>query len=326
MLGFETRALSRALLRERGYPRPTERHNRGMPEITAASVEKTFVDAEGVTIHYHVWKSGAPKAAVMLVHGIGEYAKRYEALAQELVAGGYAVYGIDYRGHGATGVEQWGGDLTKLGRLGTGGVRAAIRGIHTLRSLIAEAHHGTPIVLLGHSMGSLFGQRMLNEPGGADEFDAVVFSGTAYRTLRHMNSGDLAKRHRVPGGTGHEWLSRDPAIADAFRDDPWTFDAKVAKLFGILDGLRLLGRPKKLSRDIPMLILIGSDDPLGGPRSVELLGEAYRRRGGLTDVTVTVYPEGRHEMFNETNQADVRRDVVAWLDAHVTPAVRRPRP
>ena len=170
-------------------------------------------------------------------------------------------------------------------------------------------------MLLGHSLGSVLGQWRLNE--AADDYDAAILSGTAYRTLRHMNSGDLAKRHRQPGGTGHEWLSRDPAVADAFRDDPWTFDAKTAKLFGIVDGLRLLGRPRKLSRDIPMLIMIGSDDPLGGPRSVELLAKAYRERGGLTDVTVKIYDEGRHEMFNEINQDEVRADVIAWLDEHV---------
>ena len=287
-----------------------------MPKIEAARVEKTFVDAEGVTIHYYVWKSGSPKAVVQIVHGIGEYATRYEPLAQALVAGGYAVYGIDYRGHGATGVQQYDGDLSQLGRPGPGGIRAAIRGIRTLRDIAHAEHPKAPVVLLAHSMGSLFGQRMLNEPGGGDLYDAVIFSGTAYRTLRHMNSGDLAKRHRVPGGNGHEWLSRDPAVAESFKDDPLTFDAKVAKLFGIADGLRLLGRPRRLARDIPMLIMIGSDDPLGGPRSVELLAEAYRTRAGLTDVTVKVYPDGRHEMFNELNQAEVRADVVRWLDEH----------
>ncbi|CAN5543492.1 alpha/beta hydrolase [soil metagenome] len=291
-----------------------------MPKFEAARTEQTFVDAEGVTIHYHVWKSGAPKAVVLIVHGIGEYATRYEALAQSLVAAGYAAYGIDYRGHGATGIHQYDGDLTKLGRPGAGGIRAAIRGIRQLRDIAHKDFPKAPIVLLGHSMGSLFGQRMLNER--SDDFDAVIFSGTAYRTLRHMNSGDLAKRHRVPGGNGHEWLSRDPAVAEAFKVDPLTFDAKVAKLFGIADGLRLLGRPRKLDRDIPMLIMIGSDDPLGGPRSVELLAKAYRERGGLTDVTVTVYPDGRHEMFNELNQADVRKDVVAWLDSHIPARVK----
>src|SRR4051812_19476492 len=109
--------------------RDTER----MPDITAARVEKTFADAEGVNIHYYVWGSGTPKAVVQIVHGIGEYATRYEPLAQALVAASYAVYAIDYRGHGATGVEQYGGDLSRLGRPGTGGVRAIIRSLRQLR-------------------------------------------------------------------------------------------------------------------------------------------------------------------------------------------------
>jgi alpha-beta hydrolase superfamily lysophospholipase len=286
-----------------------------MPDITAARTEHTFVDAEGVTIHYYVWKSGKPKAVVQLVHGLGEYATRYDPLAQALVAAGYAVYAADNRGHGATGVEQYDGDLGKLGLPGPGGVRAIVRSLRQLRDIAHDEHPDAPIVLLGHSLGSLFAQRRLNET--ADDYDAAILSGTAYRTLRHTNFGDLAKRHRQPGGSGHEWLSRDPAVADAFAADPWTFDAKTAKLFGIVDGLRLLGRPKKLSRDIPMLILIGSDDPVGGPRSVELLAKAYRERGGLSDVTVAIYDEGRHEMFNELNQDEVRRDVIAWLDAHL---------
>jgi alpha-beta hydrolase superfamily lysophospholipase len=285
-----------------------------MAKFQAARNEETFVDDGRVTNHYYVWKQGKPKAVVQIVHGIGEYATRYEPLAQALVAAGYAVYAGDYRGHGATGVQQHDGDLSRLGRLGAGGIRAVIRGMRQLRDIAHDEHPGVPMVLIGHSMGSLLGQRMLNEDAGS--YDAVVFTGTAYRTLRHMNSGDLSKRHRVPGGSGHEWLSRDPAVADAFKEDPLTFDAKVAKLFGIADGLRLLGRPRRLSRDIPMLIMIGSDDPLGGPRSVELLAEAYRTRGGLSDVTVKIYPEARHEVFNETNRDEVVADLVAWLGAH----------
>jgi alpha-beta hydrolase superfamily lysophospholipase len=286
-----------------------------------ARTEHTFVDDGGVTNHYYVWRARSPKAVVQIVHGIGEYATRYEPLAQALAAAGYTVYAGDYRGHGATGVHQYDGDLSQLGRPGPGGVRAIIRGMRQLRNIAHDESPGLPVVLLGHSMGSLLGQRLLNQT--ADDYDLVIFSGTAYRTLLHMNSGDLAKRHRVPGGNGHEWLSRDPAVAEAFRDDPLTFDAKVAKLFGIADGLRLLGRPRRLSHGIPMLILIGSEDPLGGPRSVELLAEAYRTRGGLTDVTVIVYPEGRHEMFNELNQEDVRHDVISWLDARVAAAARQ---
>jgi alpha-beta hydrolase superfamily lysophospholipase len=61
--------------------------------------------------------------------------------------------------------------------------------------------------------------------------------------------------------------------------------------------------------------MVGGEDRVGGPRSVHRLADAYRGRSGLTDVGVLVYPGARHEIFNETVQAEVRADLVAWLDA-----------
>ncbi len=284
-----------------------------MPRFTAARGDYTFEDAEGVTIHFYVWRAGHPKAIVQIVHGVGEYATRYEDLAQALVAAGYTVYAGDLRGHGQTGLQQWGHDTTKLGRLGPGGVRATIAGLRQLSGIAHDEHRRLPLVLLGHSLGSIFAQMILNDD--ASPYAAAVLSGTSYRTVRHMNGGDLSKRHRpAGGGTGHEWLSRDPDVWTRFAADPLTFDAKVAKLFGVVEALRLLGRPTKLNRDLPLLILIGSEDPLGGPRSVELLANAYRARGGVTDVEVEIYEGGRHEMFNETNRDEVIADLVAWLE------------
>jgi alpha-beta hydrolase superfamily lysophospholipase len=286
-----------------------------MPTFSAARGDYTYVDAEGVTIHYYVWRSGTPKAVVQLVHGLGEYATRYEDFAQRLVAAGYAVYAGDLRGHGETGVQQYGGDLSRLGRLGPGGVRATIAGVVQLSGIAHADHPHLPVVLLGHSLGSIFAQIILNDH--AELYDAAVLSGTPYRTLRHMNSGPLNKRFRHLGTTGAEWLSRDPTVAPAFVADPLTFDAQAAKLFGLIDGMRLLGTPQKLAKDLPLLIQIGSDDPLGGPKSVQLLASAYRQKGGLTDVTVDIYEGARHEVYNETNRGEVIADLTRWLDEHV---------
>lgn len=296
-----------------------------MPALSAARGDYRYLDAEGVTIHYYVWRSGTPKAIVHLVHGLGEYATRYEEFAQRLVAAGYAVYAGDLRGHGQTGLQQWGGDHGKLGKLGPGGVRATIAGIRQLSKIARDEHPHLPQVLLGHSLGSIFAQMILNQDGGrgAADYDAAVLSGTPYRTLRHMNSGALNKRFAHLGSTGAEWLSRDPAVAPAFVADPLTFDAQAAKLFGIVDGLRLLGTPVKLAKDIPLLIQIGSEDALGGPRSVELLAAAYRAKGGLMDVTVDIYEGARHEVYNETNRVEVIAELVTWLDAHVGGASAR---
>lgn len=290
-----------------------------MPAFSAARGDYSYVDADGVTIHYYEWRAGTPKAVVQLVHGLGEYATRYEEFAQRLVAAGYAVYAGDLRGHGQTGVQQWAGDLTKLGRLGPGGVRSTIAGIRQLSGIARSEHPHLPLVLLGHSLGSIFAQMILNadDGRGAADYDAAVLSGTPYRTLLHMNSGPLNKRFRHLGSTGAEWLSRDPAVAPAFVADPLTFDAQAAKLFGIVDGMRLLGTPTKLAKDIPLLIQIGSEDPLGGPRSVELLAAAYRRKGGLSDVTLDVYEGARHEVYNEINRVEVIAALTRWLDEHV---------
>ncbi len=283
-----------------------------MPKFTAERQHRTFTDAHGVVVHYYVWAPGKPKAVVQLAHGVGEHALRYELLAQALVAAGYAVYADDHRGHGQTGVEYWKGDLSQIGKLGVGGLRATQQNLLDLTRIAQEENPGLPFVMLGHSWGSLMVQNLLS--AGPHPWSAVVLTGTAFRTPFDMNGGDLNARHKHLGDTGAEWLSRDPAIARAFVDDPLTTDAKVLQLFGVADGLRLFGRPKRVQPPVPLLIMVGDDDPLGGEASAKKLADAYLRRGGLTDVELIVYAGARHEVFNETNQAEVRADLIAWLD------------
>ena len=283
-----------------------------MPTIIAERQHRTFTDGHGVVIHYYVWAPGKPKAVVQLAHGVGEHALRYEALAQALVNAGYAVYADDHRGHGATGVEYWKGDLSKIGKLGVGGLRATQKNLLELTAIARAENPSLPFIMLGHSWGSLMVQNLLNE--AAQPWNAIVLTGTAYRSPLAMNGGDLNARHKHLGTTGAEWLSRDPEVAAAFVADPLTTDAKVLQLFGIRDGLRLYGAPKRIDPAMPLLIMVGDDDPLGGEKSAKKLADAYLTRGGLDDVTLIVYPGARHEVFNEINQAEVRADLIAWLD------------
>ncbi|WP_144762511.1 alpha/beta fold hydrolase [Curtobacterium sp. 9128] len=284
-----------------------------MPTFSAARGDSSFVDAHGVEIVYSTWRAGRPKGVVQLAHGVGEHALRYDRLAQDLVRAGWTVVANDHRGHGRTGLGQWGGDHAKLGRLGVGGLRAAIAAVEQMTAVARRETPGVPLVLLGHSWGSLMAQHIVNT--SSEAYDGVVLSATAYRLPGLMNGGDLNKRHAALGTTRFEWLSRDPAVVAAFDADPLTVDAAVMALFGIPDTLRLLGVPRRqIPHDLPVLLQVGSDDSLGGPRSVERLARAYRRRGGLTDVTVQVYEGARHEIYNETNRDEVVADLVAWLE------------
>ncbi|MFJ3380148.1 alpha/beta fold hydrolase [Curtobacterium sp. NPDC090217] len=283
-----------------------------MPTFSAARGDSSFVDAHGVEIVYSTWRAGRPKGIVQIAHGVGEHSLRYERLAQELVRAGWTVVANDHRGHGRTGLGQWDGDHAKLGRLGVGGLRAAIDVVEQMTAVARQETPGVPLVLFGQSWGSLMAQRILNT--SSESYDGVVLSATAYRLPGWMNGGDLNKRHAALGPTRFEWLSRDRAVVDAFDADPLTVDADVMGLFGLPDTLRLLGVPRRgIPHDVPVLLQVGSDDSLGGPRSVEKLAAAYRRRGGLTDVVVRVYEGARHEIYNETNRDEVVADLVAWL-------------
>lgn len=281
--------------------------------------DASFVDAQGVTIHYSFWQRVDPRGVVQIAHGLGEHRRRYEPLAEALVSAGYSVWIDDHRGHGDTGLEQHGGDHRRLGRLGPGGHRATVESVRAFGELARAANPGAPFILFGHSWGSILAQQLLNMQPSA--YDAVVLSGSALRTLRDMNGGDLNARHRALGDANYEWLSRDPAVVAAAAADPLMFTASALKSFGIADAIRLLGLPAKgiaEQRDVPILIQVGSDDTLGGERSVAKLAAAYATRSGFSDVTAIVYPDARHEIYNEVNRQEVIADLIGWLDAHIS--------
>jgi alpha-beta hydrolase superfamily lysophospholipase len=272
-----------------------------------------YTDAHGISIVFDVHPAKtAPRAVVQLLHGVGEHAGRYGALIEALTADGYTVYADDHRGHGRTGMAQHGGDASRLGRLGPGGMPATIAAVWQLTQHIRSENPDLPLVLLGHSWGSFLAQMLVDtHPEG---YDALVLSGSALRWPGSLNAGDLNGPWKKPGALGTEWLSSDHTVGQAFLDDPLTTTEPLLKLFGPIDSLRIYGRPRRnLGRDIPTLLMVGRDDTVGGPRSVHRLADAYRSRAGFTDVTTLVYPGARHEIFNEVMQEDVRADLLAWL-------------
>lgn len=272
-----------------------------------------FTDARGVAIVYDVHPAEHPRAVVMLLHGVGEHAGRYGAVVTALTEAGYTVYADDHLGHGRTGLGQWGGDASRLGRLGPGGHRAAVDDVWQFTELIRDENPDLPLVMLGHSWGSFLAQILLNRHPEA--FDAVVLTGSGLRVPGGLNAGDLDRPWRKTDETGMAWLSSDPAVPAAFVADPLTVTTPLMRLFGPVESARMMGRPRRgLPRDVPVLLMVGREDTVGGPRSVHRLADAYRARSGLSDITTLVYPGMRHEIFNEIGSQVVFADLLAWLD------------
>lgn len=282
-----------------------------MSAAASGPTEFSYDDAHGVTISAYEWAAAEPIGIVQIAHGIGEHALRYDAFARHLTQAGFTVVADDHRGHGETGRRQHGGDLSRLGKLGPGGLRATEAEILQLTDLARERTPGVPLIMFAHSWGSLMAQRILNAHPRA--WDALVLSGSAYRTPRFMESGDLNASWAAATANGFEWLSREPAVAHAFIADPLCFEADIIKLFGIADGLRLFGTPAAgLDPDLPLLITAGAADPLSRADGLQRLAAAYRARG-LRDVTLRLYPEARHEIINETNRDEIIADITTWM-------------
>lgn len=282
------------------------------------AVLRSYRDAFGVVIHYRTWAAPHPRAVIQLAHGVGEHSGRYEHVARAFVDAGYSVYADDHRGHGLTGREQHGGDVTLQGRLGPGGLAATERALHQFTEVIAAESPGLPIILLGHSWGSFLAQKIVNRH--ARDYDALILSASALRLPGWLNAGDLNKRWRGASAHGLEWLSRDASVWETFRADPLTFEETLQDRFGVFDTLRLAGVPRRdLGRDLPVLLIVGADDSVGGPRAVNALARIYRRWSKLSDVTVRVYPDARHELFNELERDAVIAETIAWLDERFAP-------
>ena len=234
--------------------------------------------ADGLAVATYTWEpAGPPRAVVQLAHGVAEFGP----------AGWPAVVG----------------DAVELGHR------------------IAEQARGLPIVLLGHSMGSFVAQQVLLEHSA--DYAAAVLTGSSSvdllaAGLAESGAGDLiALNQGFEPRTGYEWLSRDDAEVDEYVRNPRSgFDLADDVLPQMLSTAARLADPEALRGirpDLPILLASGAADPLaGGGALVETLGARYRD-AGLTDVTVRLYPEARHEVFNETNRDEVTADVLAWL-------------
>jgi alpha-beta hydrolase superfamily lysophospholipase len=286
--------------------------------MTALPLIRTFNDSFGVEITFYEWPVADAKGVVQLAHGLGEHARRYDHVAAAFNRAGFSVYADDHRGHGLTGAGQLArGEIKKQGNLGKGGMTATIKQVHQLTELIRQENASLPIYLLGHSWGSMLAQRIVKSH--AEEYAGLILSGSTLMLPGVVPSAGFNKKwDKQPDSTGKEWLSRDREVGIKFNADPLIFPETAIDVFGFLGVTKLLGAPsKKLPKHFPVMLIAGSDDPLGGERGNTLLMNAFRR-AGVQDVTLIVYPDARHEVFNELNKEEVLADVVEWLNTSLS--------
>jgi alpha-beta hydrolase superfamily lysophospholipase len=287
--------------------------------MTDLPIKRSFKDDFGVEIMFYEWPVAQPKAVIQIAHGLGEHARRYDAMAAMLNKAGFSVYADDHRGHGQTGLKQLENkQIKRLGNLGPGGMKATYKQVADFSKLIKSENPNRPLVLLGHSWGSFIAQKIINKQ--SDMYDAVILSGSALTMPGYLATGDFNKVwKKLPGSTGYEWLSRDVEIQNKFVADPLTFLAAAAQVLGVKNSLLMFGKPSKDVRcDLPILVQVGEADPIGGEYSNKALVEAYRKNAGIDDIELFVYHECRHEIYNELNKEAIIDDLVTWVNERIS--------
>ena len=260
---------------------------------------------------------GDVRANVVIAHGAGEHARRYDEFAEALARHDLAVWALDHRGHGRSARPD------ALGDFGDGGWEGLVADLGQLASHACERHPGAPTILFGHSMGSLAAQQLLVERSRL--LEGVILSGTTcFDFLADAGAAGGLAAFNAPfeaageGRTGFEWLSRDAARVDAYLADPFCgFDpapAAIEGMFAAAAGLAGADAFRRVRGDLPVLIVAGDADPLNANWTlVECLAERLTA-AGLADLEVHRHAQARHELLHETHREEVVGELLGWIE------------
>ncbi len=244
----------------------------------------------------------APRAHIVLVHGIAEHCGRYERTGSLLADAGFFVRSFDLIGFGGSGGRR--GDIENWSRYHD-----------QIQTHMEWARgQGGPVILMGHSMGGnlALGYALSGRPAP----DLLVLSapalggGAGWQRAVAGVAAAVAPTVAVPNSLKGEQLSRDPAVGEAYFSDPLVYRKSTTRLgaafFEAMDELEESFR----DLDIPTLVLHGSADTIVPPQSTAILGE-------LANVERRLLPGLRHEILNEPEGPVLIQDIVDWIDARI---------
>lgn len=269
-----------------------------------------FRTSDGLALHQVQWDAPAPRARLLLVHGLGEHSGRYAALAEVLNAIGITVRAFDHRGHGQS--------EGRRGVIGSEGHDPA-RDVAEVFDAYAREGEDLPF-LLGHSLGGLAVMHAVVRDGLRPR--GLVVSAPALST--HAGTFDraltwtmlrIAPDFTVRNGIAAEKLSHAPDLAPAYRADPLNHDRVSARLAGYLfqAGPRVIAAAG--GWPVPTLLQIA-----GGDQVVNIAGaRAFTAAAPAKLVDSREYPDLFHELYNEAepSRQTVLNDLTGWLQARI---------
>ena len=271
--------------------------------------ELSFLGYDGLELFYRRWRpAGSPKAVLPIVHGHGEHSGRYANVAAWFVPRGYSVYALDLRGHGRSQGKR--GALADFGEYR--------KDVRAFLELVREAEPA-PAFLAGHSLGGLI---VLDYAlRGPDGLAGVVASGPVLsppgispfllwlsKVLAQLWPGLI-----LESGLDTSALSRDPAVVEAYVNDPLVHSKGSARMANEMMRAIDWTQAHAAEMALPCLIVHGSEDRLCSPQASRVFIENVT----FADKEYNEYQGYFHELYNDLGKERVFADVEAWLERHL---------
>ncbi len=285
---------------------------------------------DGKHVAIRVWDDvSAPRASVVMVHGMCEYISRYDDFCRYLNSNGYYVIGMDNRSFGDT-------DPDGLGKGYAGMFEDTVDDIAEEVSEARRRWNTDRVFVIGHSYGSLLTQRFLEkyhqEVNGAILCGSTLQSGATLAFGSFMANRKYKKRRDEPGKLfakftfkaydkkfkegENAWINRDrEAVKKYNADERCNFTCTNGFYKSMFDGLKMTNKERsRLPASFKLMIASGDADGVGGyGKLVRKLVKTYEKKCGLSP-RVKMYEDGRHEILNELNKGVVYEDFVQFLD------------
>ena len=264
--------------------------------------------ADGNCLQGYAWApaEGAPRAVLVVVHGLGDHARRYGALAQALNAQGVAVLAQDHRGHAGSGGA----------RQRIDSVEQAAADVELALQEAARRWPGLPLVLHGHSFGGLLVTHVAATT--AQPLAGVVVSSAALRRPAGVSDGQLAVVRTLSAlapSLGLDPLDpakvvREPAAQATLAADPLIAREKLPArtIAALLTGVDAV-QSKLATVSQPLLVLHGGADTVTPPAGSRALHE----RAASAEKTLRLYDAARHDLLHEPESGAVTQEIVAFV-------------
>jgi alpha-beta hydrolase superfamily lysophospholipase len=280
-----------------------------MSDARVESTLSTYTASDGDNLavqDWHLPPGRQPRASVLVVHGLGEHAGRYDPLAQRLNAWGFAVRSYDQYGHGESGGVR--GALPQPARL--------VEDLCDLADSMQRRHPGAPLVVLGHSMGGLVAASLVAR--GLCRVDALVLSSPALAT--RLNAVQkllmavvprLAPNLTVGNGLDPDFLTHDTEVVAAYRADPLVHDRISGRLARFIQDEAVPVLAQAPHWNVPTLLMYAGDDHIVDPAG----SREFARLAPPAVVASRCFDGMWHEIFHEVDAEPVFDCLKQWLDA-----------